>query len=163
MMTFLKGFFLGLMCICVFCSCSSREKHSPSKDTDSIKHSFVSESYTLSEKKLLDIIKQQDNLFADPNINAMGIFARSELKTKAMRIDSAWKSFFIDNPDNVDALILYGKFLRKIGQSAKAYSIFQRADILKDNIGVVKQQLSAIEAEEGSVKEAFAHISRLRR
>ena len=119
----------------------------------------MAQSYTMSDKKLLDILRQQENLFSDPNVNSMGAFAQSELKTKAMRIDAAWKSFFLENPDHIEGLILYGKFLRKIGQSAKAYATFQKANSLDANIGVVKQQLSAIEAEEGSVKEAFAHIT----
>ncbi len=154
---------------CVFCACafafgvvgcaSSSEKHLPSRELDSARAPISGgNSYTLSEKKLLDILKQQDALFADPNINSMGTFSQAELKTKALRIESQWKAYFMDNPEDVKALVLYGKFLRRIGQDSKAYATFKQADNLDGRIAVVKQQLSALEAEVGSVKEAYGHI-----
>lgn len=143
----------------LFCSCASQKKL-PSKQTDNASPEVVvSNSYTLRELKILDIVRLQDDLFADPNINNMGNFAYSELQTKALRIESMWRTYFIENPDDVTALIIYGKFLRRIGQTQKAYEMFLRADRISPNIAVVKQQLSAIEAEEAQSTKAFAHIS----
>ncbi len=152
------------VCACAFAlfGCASNDKRLPSKENDaqamSLKQASSGISYTLAEKKLLDILRLQDDLFSDPNINAMGTFSQAELKTKAMRIEAQWKAFFLENPENVNAFVLYGKFLRKIGQDAKAYATFKQADLLDGKIAVVKQQLSAIEAESGSVKEAYFHI-----
>ncbi len=142
----------------ILCSCSSR-KQLPSKDDDTHVYNVSSgNSYTLGERKILDIIKLQEDLFADPNINNMGNFAYSELQTKAMRIESMWRTYFIENPNDVSALIIYGKFLRRIGQEEKAYETFVHADSINPSIAVVKQQLSALEAEQGLSKKAFLHI-----
>ncbi len=148
---------LFVVCFCI-CSCST-EKRLPSAKDD-LKHSrkYTGNSYTLGERKVLDILKLQDDLFADPNINNMGAFAHSELQTKALRIDAMWRTYFIENPNDVSALVLYGKFLRRIGQDAKAYETFVRVDKINPKIAVVKQQLSALEAESAQVKEAFKHI-----
>lgn len=115
-------------------------------------------SYTLAQRRILDILKAQDDLFADPNIGAGNANADAELLTKAMRVNSLWKTFFLDNPDDFEAHVLYGKFLRRIGQPDRAYETFKRADELRPNVPVVLQQLSALEAESGEAAKAFGHV-----
>ena len=84
--------------------------------------------------------------------------AEAALRTKAMRIDSLWKTYFLDFPDDSDALIIYGKFLRRIGRRDSAYDAFKRAAALAPDAAVAYQQMSALEAESGMSAEAFAHI-----
>ena len=139
-------------------SCSTGKKLPSAKDDLKHQQKRSLNSFTLGERKILDIIKLQDDLFADPNINNMGAFAHSELQTKALRIEAMWRTYFLENPNDYSALILYGKFLRRIGQSEKAYNAFLKADNIEPNIPVVKQQLSALEAEDGQVAKAFKHI-----
>lgn len=116
------------------------------------------ETFTLGQKKILDIAKLQDELFANPNAALEGEMARAELKTKAVRIISMWKTYFAENPDDVHALLIYGKFLRRIGLDGEAYAAFSKAEKLDPNLAVAKQQMSALEAERGMAREAFAHI-----
>ena len=134
----------------------STQKRLPSKDTDVRKPAKA--SFTFSQSKLMDIIKAQEELFSDPNILEMGIHSQSELNSRATRVNSMWKTYFLSNPNDVEALVLYGKFLRKIGKSTMAYETFKQADKLNPSIAVVKQQLSAIEAEEAQFEQAFKHI-----
>lgn len=118
------------------------------------------DSWTLSQRRLLDIVALQNDLFADPNADSLdgGALAEAALRTKAMRIDSLWKTYFLDFPDDSEALIIYGKFLRRIGRRDSAYDAFKRAAALAPDAAVAYQQMSALEAESGMSAEAFAHI-----
>ena len=154
---FMKRFYIFALSICIFASGCASKKSLPSKETDAPRKQAKA-SFTLSQSKLLDIIKAQEELFSDPNILEMGIHSQSELNSRATRVNSMWKTYFLSNPNDVEALVLYGKFLRKIGKSAMAYETFKQADKLNGSLAVVKQQLSAIEAEEAQVENAFKHI-----
>jgi tetratricopeptide (TPR) repeat protein len=51
--------------------------------------------------------------------------------------------------------VLYGKFLRRMGEREKSYAVFQHAHQLNPKIAVVKQQLGGYLAEEGHYTEAL--------
>ena len=158
----------------LLCGACASQKTLPSRETDGdggsvaagrsshgsaeLAGAVAGNSYTLAQRRILDILKAQDDLFADPNIGAGNANADAELLTKAMRVNSLWKTFFLDNPDDFEAHVLYGKFLRRIGQSDRAYETFKRADELRPDVPVVLQQLSALEAESGEVVKAFGHM-----
>ncbi len=153
------------------CGACVSQKTLPSRDTDAAGGSVAAarssrgsaevagcNSYTFAQRRILDILKAQDDLFSDPNIGANNELADAELLTKAMRVNSLWKTFFLDNPDDFEAHVLYGKFLRRIGQPDRAYETFKRADELRPDTPVVLQQLSALEAESGETVKAFGHV-----
>ena len=58
----------------------------------------------------------------------------------------------------LDAIILYGKLLRKLDEDQRAFDMFQKAHELDPEIAVVKQQLSAIYAENGLYVQALGLI-----
>ena len=65
-----------------------------------------------------------------------------ELNRKAQDIVSLYEAFISENPDDTNALILYGKFLNKVGQENHAIGIFLKADEINPKIAVVKQQIA---------------------
>jgi cytochrome c-type biogenesis protein CcmH/NrfG len=58
----------------------------------------------------------------------------------AQDIVAAYESYLSDNPKDVHALILFGKFLRKVGQQEHAVDFFIQADKINPKLAVVKQQ-----------------------
>lgn len=148
--------FLGVLCAAL-CACSSPGGAGAGTSANA-RAGGGGNSFTLGQRRILDIASAQDALFADPNAALDDAMARAQLKTKAMRIISMWKAYFADNPDDVHALLIYGKFLRRIGMDDEAYAAFKKADSLNPSLGVAKQQMSALEAERGQAKKAFCHI-----
>ena len=147
---------------CALLSGCSSAKELPSKDTDAPPQRALSKtpSYSLSQSRLLDILALEQDLFSDPNIDGVSDTSRAELITKGSRIDSMWRSYILDFPEDVQALVLYGKFLRRTGREDAAYEMFKRADSMNPNIAVVHQQLSAMDAEAGEIKNSLARIRR---
>lgn len=111
---------------------------------------------SLARKKLLDILGEQARFY-----KRMGNDTRlKEIETISAyrRIMSLWEGYFLENPNDVEARIIYGKFLRSTGKASDAYAEFCAADKLDPSIAVVKQQMATFEAETGLVKESYAHI-----
>ena len=111
---------------------------------------------SLARKKLLDILGEQARFY-----KRMGNDTRlKEIETLSAyrRIMSLWEGYFLENPNDVEARIIYGKFLRSTGKASDAYAEFCAADRLDPSIAVVKQQMATFEAETGRVKESYAHI-----
>ncbi len=113
-------------------------------------------AHTFSQRRLLGVVEEQEAFFSwleserDKN--------SPEARTRARKLNGLWNEYLADNPNDVDALILYGKFRRATGSLAEAYKIFKRADSLDGNIPVVKQQLATFEGESGSYKDAYSHL-----
>lgn len=74
------------------------------------------------------------------------------------RLNSLWSEYLLINPNDADALIIHGKYCRAIGDYKSAYESFQKADLLDDNLAVVKQQLAALEGEDGNFEKSYAHL-----
>ena len=74
------------------------------------------------------------------------------------KIDALWAEYLAEFPDDVDALVLNGKFLRATGDDELSYKQFSHADALSPNLPVVKQQLANYEAEHGLAKHAYDNI-----
>ena len=93
---------------------------------------------SLADRKLLKIIDLEKAFFAiDPNPSSDA----KELNRKAQDIVSLYEAFISENPDDTNAMILYGKFLNKIGQENHAIGFFLKADEINPKIAVVKQQI----------------------
>lgn len=111
---------------------------------------------SLADKRLLDIAEREEDFFArvarvdDPASN-------NRLQLRAQRLVGDYEVFLDDNPDSLYGRILFGKFLRKVGQTAYAHEQFLQADAINPEVAVVKQQLANFFAEEGLFPQALAN------
>jgi len=74
---------------------------------------------------------------------------------RAQTIYDLYTAYITDHPDDAQAVVLYGKFLNRVGQNDFAYEVFRRADQLAPNLAVVKQQLGNHLAETGKYAPAL--------
>jgi tetratricopeptide (TPR) repeat protein len=72
----------------------------------------------------------------------------------------SYRSYLVDQPDDVSAYILYGKLLRRVQENEQAFLAFLKADELDPEIAVVKQQIGNHLAEEGKGKAALTFYLR---
>ncbi len=82
-------------------------------------------------------------------------YTDGEKARRVRAVADGYQSFINDNPDNVYALILYGKLLRRVGDPEAANLLFLKADQLNPYVGVVKQQVGNYLFEEGHFVEAL--------
>ena len=137
----------------ILSACSSySEKPTPDKK----KSDRSVYTYTFAEKKLLYIIDQQNRFFE--RIKSKSRMSRSDALSIKSRIDSLWDEYLATFPNDTNALILNGKFLRATGDPDTAYKRFSEADRINPNIAVVKQQLANYEAEHGMPEEAYKNL-----
>lgn len=115
--------------------------------------SGASRGYSLAEHNLAKIIQEQFAFFE---------FAKDctsdqeiELTRKAQSVVTAYESHLIENPDDVNGLILFGKFLKKVGQNQRAIDYFLKADVLEPKLAVIKQQIGNYLVESGKAVDAF--------
>jgi len=111
---------------------------------------------SLAERKLLKIIELEkkffhSNLTIQPN--------KKELSRKAQDLVGAYDAYLAENPSDTNALILYGKFLNKVGQESHAIGFFLRADELNPKIAVVKQQIGNFLVEDNKPLDALPFFS----
>jgi tetratricopeptide (TPR) repeat protein len=74
---------------------------------------------------------------------------------RAQEIHDQYYAYITDHPEDVTALILYGKLLRRVGYADMAYEVFRRADQLDPHLAVVKQQLANHFAESNQPANAL--------
>jgi tetratricopeptide (TPR) repeat protein len=114
------------------------------------------EQITLSSQILGRIIDKQTRFFE--RSGKAGTLSSSELTRKAQEIVSDYEVYLGENPKDTNALILYGKFLRKVGQEQHAVDYFLEADSVNPKLAVVKQQLANYLIEEGRPVDAFPFL-----
>jgi tetratricopeptide (TPR) repeat protein len=95
--------------------------------------------YSLAERKLLKIVQYEKNFFS---LKDDRLGSEEELSRKAQDLVTLYEAYLAENPDDTNALILYGKFLGKVGQSNHAIGFFLKADSINPKIAVVKQQIA---------------------
>jgi tetratricopeptide (TPR) repeat protein len=111
---------------------------------------------TLSEKILNQIIDRQEKFFKIGKSATKT--SEQEMTRHAQDIVAAYESYLSDNPKDVHALILFGKFLRKVGQQEHAVDFFIQADKINPKLAVVKQQLANYLIEKGKPVDAFPYF-----
>lgn len=116
----------------------------------------ANEPITLSSQKLGRIIDKQIRFFKLSGNE--GRRNNTELTRKAQEIVSDYEVYLGENPNDTNALILYGKFLRKVGQEQHAVEYFLEADSINPKLAVVKQQLANYLIEEGRPVDAFPFL-----
>jgi len=82
-------------------------------------------------------------------------WTETERDRRAQVIHDHYMQYIIDYPNDVNAVILYGKLLGHVGQNDLAYQVFRHANELDANIAVVKQQLANHLAETGEYSAAL--------
>lgn len=115
------------------------------------------ESYTYAEKRLLEIVKRQREFFdsweAEPDL-----FRKESMKMRATNIARSYDAYLADNPDDLQARILYGKFLVRLDQPESAIRQFLYVDREDPTIAVVKQQIGNYLAENGRYMAALPYF-----
>ncbi|MFI3290888.1 MAG: hypothetical protein R3Y46_03300 [Opitutales bacterium] len=117
-------------------------------------------SISLAQRQLLDIIAEQNQLFETYKEDSQDKLILAQMNTKYKKIVSKWQNYISQYPEDIDAIIIYGKFLRAVGEFANAYKAFLEVDKINPNIAVVKQQLASFEGDYGMYKEALIHIKK---
>ena len=117
---------------------------------------FSNVAVTLSEHNLDKILRKQETFFSNSKPDVK--LNEKEMTRRAKDIIGAYEDYLSSNPDDINALILYGKFLRKVGQGDYAIEFFIRADDLNPRIAVVKQQIANYLIENSQPVEAFPYI-----
>ena len=92
----------------------------------------------MADQKMIKILNMQEELFSIENQH----LSKDELTRKAQDLVVKYESYLSDNPSDVTALLLFGKFLRKVGQDDHALGIFLEADSVNPKLAVVKQQIA---------------------
>ncbi|MGF1450059.1 MAG: hypothetical protein ACFB20_11650 [Opitutales bacterium] len=109
---------------------------------------------SFADLRLQRIVSEETRLFSEfaqfPERYTDGEKAR-----RVTAVADRYQSFVSDNPDNVYALILYGKLLRRVGDTEAANVLFLQADTLNPYLGVVKQQVGNYLFEGGNFVEAL--------
>ena len=114
---------------------------------------WANEQYTLSSQRLSKIIEAENRFFDSSKGTTKP--SDQELTRKAQEIVASYESYLGENPKDTHALILFGKFLDKVGQQNHAVNYFLEADSLNPRLAVVKQQIGNYLIEEGRPVDAF--------
>ncbi|MGB0409300.1 MAG: hypothetical protein ACPGIC_04820 [Opitutales bacterium] len=108
----------------------------------------------LAAQRLADIALQEEKIYKkiadDPEF-----YSADDLERRVTDLIGAYSAYLMDHPDDVNALILYGKLLRRVEKYNEAFNAFLKADELDANIAVVKQQIGTHLAEAGKGKAAL--------
>ena len=113
-------------------------------------------SHSLAERNLARIIDKQIEFFQYSK--EVANYEESELTRKAQEIVSSYESHLAENSKDVNALILFAKFLQKVGQASRAIDYYLEADLIDPKLAVVKQQMANFLIEEGRTVDAFPFL-----
>lgn len=108
----------------------------------------------LATERLLKITEREQKIYQkiaeDPEF-----YSDSDLQRRIEALLQSYSTYLTDNPDDVSALILYRKLLRRTEQTNQAFTAFLKADELNPKIAVVKQQIGTHLAEQGEGRAAL--------
>jgi tetratricopeptide (TPR) repeat protein len=108
----------------------------------------------LDTQRLHKISQQEQKIYRQLETNP-DFYTAEDLEHKLGEIILAYSNYLSENPDDVSALILYGKLLRQLGENERAFKAFLKADALDPDIAVVKQQIGNHLVETGNGKAAL--------
>jgi thioredoxin-like negative regulator of GroEL len=111
------------------------------------------DGYSLAEHNLAKVIQEQFAFFE--YAKECSNDQEAELTRKAQNVVSAYEAHLAENPKDVNGLILFGKFLQKVGQNKRAIDYFLKADLLEPKLAVIKQQIANYLVESGKAVDAF--------
>lgn len=114
-------------------------------------------SSTLADQRLARIVAQQNAIYADL-ADSVDQPLDAEQENRLANIAAQYDSFLTAAPDHLYGHILYGKFLRDVGENEQANVIFLRANQIDPNVAVVKQQIGNYFAETGDYVIALPYF-----
>ncbi len=109
------------------------------------------------DERLADIAVEDRDFFQALAKNSK-TWSNEERDRRAQAIHDKYYSYLLAHPRDVNALVLYGKFLYRTGQDDMAFEAFRHADALEPGLAVVKQQLANYLAENGQYKLALEFL-----
>ena len=112
--------------------------------------------YSLADRNLLKIIEYEKRFFS---LNSESSLDTKELSRNAQELVALYEAHLAENPNDTNALILYGKFLNKVGQESHAISFFLKADSLNPKLAVVKQQIGNFLVEKNRPLDALPFLT----
>ena len=121
------------------------------------KETYKQEAITVAAQRLGQIV-EREQLFLKNSSSPNKPLSEQELTRRAQQILSAYESYLEDNPRDVNGLILYGKFLRRMGQPRHATGLFLEADKIDPRLAVVKQNIANYLVEEGRLADALPFL-----
>jgi tetratricopeptide (TPR) repeat protein len=141
----------------ILVGCSSHKPVAPAKDSSAETGSYENvEAQSMLDRRLLRILETQERLYQEIEREAKIDKVNSGYLTQQIQdLSGQYESIIADNPDSVVPYILYGKMLRRVGESEEAQLIFMQANALDPEIAVVKQQMGNYYAEKGRPHEAL--------
>ena len=108
----------------------------------------------LASERLLDIADEEREIYKkiaeDPDF-----YTTAGLKRRLNELIQSYRAYLADHPGDVEALVLYGKLLRRVGEKEQAFRAFLKADDIDPQIAVVKQHIGNHLAETGKGKAAL--------
>lgn len=117
--------------------------------------SNVSNGSDLASQRLLSIAKKEAGIYKKIAENPE-FYSVEDLDRRINELLQSYRTYLLDQPNDVDAYILYGKLLRRVSENEQAFNAFLKADELDPKIAVVKQQIGNHLAEEGKGKAALS-------
>ena len=108
----------------------------------------------LASKRLLNIAEKETQIYQKIAENPE-FYSEDDLDRRINELVQSYRTYLLDQPDDVSAYILYGKLLRRVQENEQAFLAFLKADELDPEIAVVKQQIGNHLAEEGKGKAAL--------
>ncbi|MBU62727.1 MAG: hypothetical protein CMI26_09515 [Opitutae bacterium] len=118
---------------------------------------YKHETITVAAQRLGQIV-EREQLFLKNSSSRDKPITEEELTRRAQGIISSYESYLEDNPRDVNGLILYGKFLRRMGQPRHATGLFLEADKIDPRLAVVKQNIANYLVEEGRLADALPFL-----
>jgi tetratricopeptide (TPR) repeat protein len=113
----------------------------------------------LASSSLLAIAEKEAKIYQkiaeDPEF-----YSANDLDRRINELVQSYRTYLLDQPNDVSAYILYGKLLRRVQENEQAFMAFLKADELDPEIAVVKQQIGNHLAEEGQGKAALTFYLR---
>jgi tetratricopeptide (TPR) repeat protein len=113
----------------------------------------------LASSSLLAIAEKEAKIYQkiaeDPEF-----YSANDLDRRINELVQSYRTYLLDQPNDVCAYILYGKLLRRVQENDQAFMAFLKADELDPEIAVVKQQIGNHLAEEGQGKAALTFYLR---
>ena len=109
----------------------------------------------LASKRLLNIAEKETKIYQKIAENPE-FYSEDDLDRRINELVQSYRTYLLDQPNDVSAYILYGKLLRRVHEDKQALLAFLKADELDPEIAVVKQQIGNHLAEEGEGKAALA-------
>ena len=142
--------FLGILCLTVLTACQSSRTGTSASSPEAV---------SLFERRLIRVYDTETELKARA-LETDDDGQTEDIRRRFEQIVREYESIIADNPQEVEPLLLFGKFLAWFGDREGAHTQFLRAQRIAPRTAVVQQQLGAYYAEEGDFNSALAFYLR---